>query len=166
MYQHSHPCRMHPSLVPPCGSPTKANGLRPCCTSQSTFRRTLLDVFFQVAEAVSTLRGGSSQSSVVVTSNLRRAIATGLISLWERLRGGEERYLVHSALQVSAAAATSPPTGRCRPTCSAVRSNSVLNRDLGVFFSLLACTRCDGGGSLRVEFLLGPIDFFSRFTHT
>eukprot|EP00752_Nemacystus_decipiens_P016413 g14670.t1 len=53
----------------------------------------------EVAEAVSVLRGGSSQSSVVVTSNLRRAIATGLISLWERLRGGEERYLVHSALQ-------------------------------------------------------------------
>ncbi|CAM9889933.1 unnamed protein product, partial [Ectocarpus sp. 8 AP-2014] len=55
-----------------------------------------------VADAVATLRGGStqsSQSSVVVTSNLRRAIATGLITLWERLRGGEERYLVHSALQ-------------------------------------------------------------------
>lgn len=52
---------------------------------------------------MSVLRGGSSQSSVVVTSNLRRAIATGLISLWERLRGGEERYLVHSALQVSTA---------------------------------------------------------------
>ncbi|CAN0525274.1 unnamed protein product, partial [Ectocarpus sp. 12 AP-2014] len=52
-----------------------------------------------VADAVATLRGGSTQSSVVVTSNLRRAIATGLITLWERLRGGEERYLVHSALQ-------------------------------------------------------------------
>ncbi|CAN0367693.1 unnamed protein product, partial [Ectocarpus fasciculatus] len=46
-----------------------------------------------VADAVATLRGGSTQSSVVATSNLRRAIATGLISLWERLRGGEERYL-------------------------------------------------------------------------
>ncbi|CAB1118649.1 unnamed protein product [Ectocarpus sp. CCAP 1310/34] len=53
----------------------------------------------QVADAVATLRGGSTQSSVVVTSNLRRAIATGLITLWERLRGGEERYFVHSALQ-------------------------------------------------------------------
>eukprot|EP00903_Cladosiphon_okamuranus_P009286 g8860.t1 len=53
----------------------------------------------EVAEAVTVLRGGSSQTSVVVTSNLRRAIATGLITLWERLRGGEERYLVHSALQ-------------------------------------------------------------------
>ncbi|CAM9107379.1 unnamed protein product [Pylaiella littoralis] len=54
----------------------------------------------EVAEAVSILRGGSSTtSSVVVTSNLRRAIATGLITLWERLRTGKERYLVHSALQ-------------------------------------------------------------------
>lgn len=54
----------------------------------------------QVAEAVSVLRGGSTASSVMVTSNLRRAIATGLITLWDRLRRGEERLLVHSALQV------------------------------------------------------------------
>ncbi|CAM9127714.1 unnamed protein product [Scytosiphon promiscuus] len=55
----------------------------------------------EVADAVTVLRGGggSTLSSVVVTSNLRRAIATGLITLWERLRGGDERYLVHSALQ-------------------------------------------------------------------
>ncbi|CAN0520750.1 unnamed protein product, partial [Ectocarpus sp. 12 AP-2014] len=68
---------------------------------RSSFRRfpALFAVPLSVADAVATLRGGSTQSSVVVTSNLRRAIATGLITLWERLRGGEERYLVHSALQ-------------------------------------------------------------------
>lgn len=56
---------------------------------------------YQVADAVTVLRGGggATLSSVVVTSNLRRAIATGLITLWERLRGGDERYLVHSDLQ-------------------------------------------------------------------
>lgn len=53
----------------------------------------------EVAEVVSILRGGSVSSSVLTTSNLRRAIATGLIVLWDRLRRGEERFLVHSALQ-------------------------------------------------------------------
>lgn len=53
----------------------------------------------EVAEAVTVLRGGAAKSSVLVTSNLRRAIATGMIALWDRLRGGEERFLVHSALQ-------------------------------------------------------------------
>ncbi|CAM9128105.1 unnamed protein product [Ascophyllum nodosum] len=53
----------------------------------------------KVSEAVAVMRGGFTKSSVLVTSNLRRAIATGLITLWDRLRKGEERYLVHSALQ-------------------------------------------------------------------
>ncbi|CAM9756757.1 unnamed protein product [Discosporangium mesarthrocarpum] len=53
----------------------------------------------EVSEAVAVLRGEGSGTVVLATSNLRRAIATGLIALWERLRRGEERLLVLSNLQ-------------------------------------------------------------------
>jgi hypothetical protein len=52
------------------------------------------------AEAViAVLQGNSRSSAVVTTSNLRRAIATGMISLFERLRKTKEHFLVLSCLQ-------------------------------------------------------------------
>jgi broad specificity phosphatase PhoE len=52
-----------------------------------------------VNETVSLLRGDSSEPSIIVCSNLRRALATLGIGLWERLDKTGERILIHSACQ-------------------------------------------------------------------
>jgi len=50
-------------------------------------------------ETIKMMLGESDEPSVMVTSNLRRAISTGVISVWDRLRSSGEKILVHSALQ-------------------------------------------------------------------
>lgn len=50
-------------------------------------------------EVVAILNGESEEKSILTTSNLRRAIATGLICLWDRVRHTKERFYVLSCLQ-------------------------------------------------------------------
>mmetsp|Transcript_15384 Transcript_15384/g.22853 ORF Transcript_15384/g.22853 Transcript_15384/m.22853 type:complete len:335 (+) Transcript_15384:140-1144(+) len=50
-------------------------------------------------EIISVLNGEKPESSIIVTSNLRRAVATGLLSLWDRLTKTREPYYVVSCLQ-------------------------------------------------------------------
>ncbi len=52
-----------------------------------------------VKDCVSILRGDSTESSIIVCSNLRRALQTLAIGLWERLDKTNERILIHSACQ-------------------------------------------------------------------
>eukprot|EP00611_Tribonema_gayanum_P020163 TRINITY_DN3626_c0_g1_i3.p1 TRINITY_DN3626_c0_g1~~TRINITY_DN3626_c0_g1_i3.p1 ORF type:complete len:333 (-),score=105.50 TRINITY_DN3626_c0_g1_i3:200-1198(-) len=53
----------------------------------------------KVDEIVAILNGEAAKGSVLTTSNLRRAIATGLIVFWDRLRQTRENFLVLSCLQ-------------------------------------------------------------------
>lgn len=50
-------------------------------------------------DTVAILRGDSTESSIIVSSNLRRALSTVAIGLWERLDKTGERILIHSACQ-------------------------------------------------------------------
>ena len=52
-----------------------------------------------VADVISVLRGDAPQDSLIVSSNLRRALATVAIGLWRRLDKTREKILIHSACQ-------------------------------------------------------------------
>ena len=52
----------------------------------------------ELDEIIETLRG-SKDSSVIVTSNLRRAISTTTIALWNRLERSKEKVFILSSLQ-------------------------------------------------------------------
>jgi hypothetical protein len=51
-----------------------------------------------VREAIKVLKGDGG-SSVMVSSNLRRAVGTGCIALWPRIKKNEERIIILSQLQ-------------------------------------------------------------------
>lgn len=53
-----------------------------------------------VAEVISCLRGDTAENSLIVSSNLRRALATVAIGLWRRLEKTSERIVINSMCQV------------------------------------------------------------------
>lgn len=55
--------------------------------------------FTEQKEYLDILKGDNKQSSVIVTSNLRRAISTVVLSLWPRLQRTKEKVLILSSLQ-------------------------------------------------------------------
>jgi hypothetical protein len=52
-----------------------------------------------VADIISCLRGDTPEGSLIVSSNLRRALSTAAIGLWRRLDKTREKILIHSTCQ-------------------------------------------------------------------
>jgi broad specificity phosphatase PhoE len=82
-----------------------------------------------VVDLLDTLRGHSSRSSVIVSSQLRRAVATTTVALWPRVHKTHEKIHILSSLQeisrnVDTYAVSPPkaiadlPFDRLRPFCS------------------------------------------------
>eukprot|EP00041_Stephanoeca_diplocostata_P012136 m.202411 g.202411 ORF g.202411 m.202411 type:complete len:335 (+) comp18828_c0_seq6:170-1174(+) len=68
--------------------------------SQAEALRTFMDNNKDHDESVRVILGKSSQTkSTVVFSNLRRAVSTGMLGLWDRLQAAGEKAIIHSDLQ-------------------------------------------------------------------
>jgi len=53
----------------------------------------------RIKELLNDVRGGNSSNSVLVSSNLRRALSTGTIGFWHRLKRTQEKIHILSCLQ-------------------------------------------------------------------